>query len=112
MVAPGVCATPAAGAVAVVGVPKRPPAGAEVVVGVLTPATGVEGPVGLPKRPPGAPETAGVSAGFVAGGLPKRPPAGGVAEGVGAALKRDWVVALLDAGAAVGDAVALLGVGG
>lgn len=96
---------------AIVGAPKRPPTGVEAV-GVLTPAVGVEGPVGLPKRPPGAPETAGVSTGFVAKGLPKRAPAGGVAEGVGAALKRDWAVAPLDAGAAVGGVVTLLGVGG
>lgn len=65
--APGVWAAPTAGVAAVVG-------------------PGV--PVGLPKRPLGAPETAGVSAGFVAGGLPKRPPAGWAAEGVGGAPKR------------------------
>lgn len=101
MVAPGVWVTPAAGVVAVVGAPKRPPAGVEVV-GVLTPVTGVEGAaVGLLKRPP-IPETAGVSAGLVAVGLPKRVPAGRAAEGVGAVPKRDWAVEVLGAAVAAG----------
>lgn len=79
--------------------PKRPPAGAVVVVGVPVPLAGAGEAGGLPKRPPLGAVGEAVAPAGLGGAFPKRPPEGG-ADDAGEAV---------DAGAFADDALLAAG---